>query len=167
MPADTRRQFRLEPAGWRAYGEAINAAESEGLAWQAVSIAKLLPLTGCRLDEIVSLRWAEVDFDARRFRFDPQRVKSGSLRPAGREALAILQETRGFAAKRAADSAFPVAEPRAIKPIPVSKEHGNGFSSNIRRTASAMPSRALPKMIAAYTRAPSPPSSDIANAVRT
>jgi len=106
MPADTRRQFRLEPAGWRAYGEAINAAESEGLAWQAVSIAKLLPLTGCRLDEIVSLRWAEVDVDGRCFRFDPQRVKSGSLRPAGREALAILQETRGFAARRAPKSTF-------------------------------------------------------------
>ncbi len=106
MPADTRREFRLELDGWRAYGKAIEKVEANGLAWQAVAIAKLLPLTGCRLDEIVSLRWAEVDFDGRCVRFNPNRVKSGPLRPVGQEALAILRELKGFAARRAPNSAF-------------------------------------------------------------
>jgi integrase len=106
MPADTRREFRLEPDGWRAYGQAVESAEAEGLAWQAVSIAKLLPITGCRLDEVVSLRWAEVDFDNRCFRFDAKRVKSGPFRPIGRAPLALLQELERLAPVRAPGSAF-------------------------------------------------------------
>ena len=106
MPADTRREFRLEPDGWRAYGQAVESAEAEGLAWQAVSIAKLLPITGCRLDEVVSLRWAEVDSDNRCFRFDAKRVKSGPLRPIGRAPLALLQGLKRLAPVRAPGSAF-------------------------------------------------------------
>ena len=94
MPADNRREFRLNVKGWRAFGSAIEAAEQAGAAWQAVSIARLLAITGCRLDEIASLRWDEVDFAGHCLRFDPERVKTGPLRPIGCEALDGLLEIK-------------------------------------------------------------------------
>jgi integrase len=94
MPADNRRQFRLETAGWRTLGEVIQAAEERGIAWQVIAIAKLLALTGCRLDEVSSLRWDEIDFASRCFRFDLSRIKGGPMRPIGQDALAILRNLR-------------------------------------------------------------------------
>ncbi|MGA7328399.1 MAG: integrase arm-type DNA-binding domain-containing protein [Rhodomicrobium sp.] len=104
MPADTRREFRLDVEGWRAYGTAINVGEQAGVAWQAVSIARLIAITGCRLDEITSLRWAEVDFPGCCLRFDAERVKTGPLRPIGRQALGILLALKARAETHRRDS---------------------------------------------------------------
>jgi integrase len=94
MPADKRRQFRLEPEGWHQLGKTIDAAEAAGEPWQAVGIARLLSLTGCRLDEIASLRWHEVDFAGRCLKFEEGRVKSGQLRPIGQAALDLLHKIK-------------------------------------------------------------------------
>jgi integrase len=99
MVADRRREFRLEPDGWRAFELKIQEAEKQGVCWQAATIARLLALTGCRKEEIASLRWDEVDFDNACFKFgklanDDSRVKSGTIRPIGKTALALLDRVR-------------------------------------------------------------------------
>jgi integrase len=104
IPGDRKRQFRLEPDGWRALGNVIAAAKEQGVPWQTTEIAMLLALTGCRLREISDLQWAEIDFAAHCFRFDPDRVKTAPLRHVGREAVALLKTLKQL--NREPDSAF-------------------------------------------------------------
>jgi integrase len=96
LPADKKRKFRLESDGWKAFGALLATQEGKGANWRAVSIARLLALTGCRSQEITGLRWPEVDFDAHAFRFEESRVKSGPLRPIGQQALDILAKLYGL-----------------------------------------------------------------------
>ena len=96
MAADKRRAFRLEPDGWRAFRQKIEAARAGGECWQAVTIANLLALTGARKEEIGALRWSEIDFANRCLVFGKlgngdDRVKGGEIRPIGKAALAILE----------------------------------------------------------------------------
>ncbi len=61
-PADKKRKRRLSPEEYAALGKALLAAGADGSErWQAVAGIRLLALTGCRLGEIVRLRWSEVD----------------------------------------------------------------------------------------------------------
>ena len=47
---------------WRRLGRALRAAEADGSVWpQAIGALRLLMLTGCRRQEIVTLRWDDVD----------------------------------------------------------------------------------------------------------
>ncbi len=96
MAADRRRSFRIELDGWRAFGEKIEAAQNGGECWQALTIARLLTLTGCRKEEIGGLQWSEIDFEGGCLKFkrlanDDDRVKSGTVRPIGKAALLILK----------------------------------------------------------------------------
>ncbi|MGA7329712.1 MAG: tyrosine-type recombinase/integrase, partial [Rhodomicrobium sp.] len=106
MPADKRRQFRLEREGWRQLAGMINAAETKGECWQAIGIARLLALTGCRLNEIASLKWSEVDSAGRCLKFEEGRVKSGQLRPIGQTALDLLREIKESPRPRQHASAY-------------------------------------------------------------
>ncbi|MFZ1108470.1 MAG: site-specific integrase [Rhodomicrobium sp.] len=106
MAADRRRAFRLEADGWRKLGEAIDAGVERGICWQAIRIVELLATSGCRLNEIASLRWAEVDFQGRCIRFQGGRVKSGELRPIGHAAFDILADL-----KKRADGKSPFVFP--------------------------------------------------------
>jgi integrase len=142
IPGDRKRRFRLETDGWRALDKAIAAAEGRGVAWQTTEIAKLLCLTGCRLREISELRWAEIDFAGRCFRFDPDRVKTGPLRHVGREALALLQKLKQL--NREPDSAFVFpARRKSRRDLPYTgfqqafRQINPGFSAHLIRHAYA------------------------------
>src|SRR4029450_8219580 len=63
-PADKRRSFRLAPEGYRALGQALEAAERKGEHWQAITAIRLLALTGCRRSEILNLKWPEGGFES-------------------------------------------------------------------------------------------------------
>ena len=59
---EEKRERYLSPAELAALGEALSRAESEGLADEyAVAAIRLLIFTGCRLNEIMTLRWEYVD----------------------------------------------------------------------------------------------------------
>jgi len=68
--------------------------------WQAAPeteygrIVRLLMLTGCRRDEIASLRWSEIDLDARTITLPPARTKNNNehIVPLSKPAVAILNE---------------------------------------------------------------------------
>lgn len=69
----------------------------------AIAIMELLCLTGCRLSEIVSLRWNEVDFEQICLRLKD--TKSGrSLRAIG---SAAVQRLRGMPRLKGSDFVFP------------------------------------------------------------
>ena len=60
---DGRRTRFLSLAEVRKLGEACDALEEEGLNPKALNITRLWILTGCRRQEIVELKWSEIDFE--------------------------------------------------------------------------------------------------------
>ena len=74
---------------WRAF-------DAQG--WPFGSIAKLLLLTGARRDEIASVRWSEVDLDAKTLTIAKERSKNGVAHeiPLSDSAVAILARVPRF-----------------------------------------------------------------------
>jgi len=90
-PADKRRQRRLSPDEYRALGKALAAAEAEGDTEQGIAGIRLLALTGCRLGEIIGLRWSEVDEGGQCLGLDDTKT-GASVRPIGRAAFDVLAD---------------------------------------------------------------------------
>jgi integrase len=88
-PADNRREIRLDARQYRALGDALATAASEGENSTAILGARLLALTGCRRGEIERLRWDEVDLPSRCLRLSDSK-EGKSVRPLGSEAAAVL-----------------------------------------------------------------------------
>lgn len=94
---DRRRERRLTPEEYRRLANALAAAETDCETWQGVTGAWLLALTGCRLGEIVGLKWAEVDDAGGCFRLSETK-EGASVRPIGRpafDALAKIERREG------------------------------------------------------------------------
>lgn len=89
-PADKRRQRRVTADDYRRLGDALRAMAAEARASdEAIAGAWILALTGCRLGEVVKLRWSEVDEVGGCLRLDD--TKEGpQARPVGKAALAVL-----------------------------------------------------------------------------
>jgi integrase len=66
-PADKKRKFRLDEAGYRILGQCLAEAEAKE-PWQAIFEIKLLALSGCRRAEVENLLRAEVDQSGSAFR---------------------------------------------------------------------------------------------------
>jgi integrase len=88
-PADGKRTVRLSADDYRALGAALRAAETETHRRSATAIIRLIALTGCRRNEIVGLRWSEVDQDGHAFRLADSK-EGASVRPIGEAALTVL-----------------------------------------------------------------------------
>ena len=88
-PADKRRDRRLSPEDYRAFGAALAEAEAEGENLAAVAAVRLLALTGARLGEIANLRHAEIDRHGQALRLADTK-EGASVRPLGVAALAVL-----------------------------------------------------------------------------
>jgi integrase len=100
-PRDQKRSFRLDADGYRQLGERLRQAEERGERWQAVEAIRVLALTGCRNEEVASLKKAEVDLAGKALRYGD--TKGGkSIRPLGVAALAVIAD----AIKRAPKSPY-------------------------------------------------------------
>lgn len=87
---DGRRIRFLSLAEVKKLGEACDALEQEGLNPKALNITRLWILTGCRRQEIVELKWDEIDFD--RGLLVLADTKTGqSTRPLSGAALGLLK----------------------------------------------------------------------------
>ena len=66
---EVRRERLLSLGEYRALGRVLKAAESDGSAGpSAIAALRLLMLTGCRKNEILRLRWDDVDRATREIR---------------------------------------------------------------------------------------------------
>jgi integrase len=90
-PADKRRSFRLAPEGYRALGQALEAAELKSEHWQATTAIRLLALIGCRRSEILNLKWSEVDLKNCCLRFGDTKT-GASIRPLPAPTRVILSK---------------------------------------------------------------------------
>ncbi|HXZ16404.1 MAG TPA: tyrosine-type recombinase/integrase, partial [Roseiarcus sp.] len=81
-PADNRRLRRLTPEEYRRLGVALLEAKAVGEIDQVIDGSWLLVLSGCRLGEIVNLKWSEIDAKGRCLRLSDSK-EGATVRPAG------------------------------------------------------------------------------------
>jgi integrase len=87
--ANARTRF-LSLDELRRFGAACDALEAEGVNPKALNIARLWALTSCRRQEIVELKWSEVDFDSGLMMLAD--TKTGqSIRPLPISAMVLLK----------------------------------------------------------------------------
>lgn len=88
-PEEKRERF-LSTAEIRRVGEVLTEMEVENIELpSAIAAARLLMLTGCRLNEIMSLKWAYVDADAPALRL-PDSKTGAKIVHLGKAALDVL-----------------------------------------------------------------------------
>ncbi len=87
-----RRDRYLSAEELRILGKALAAAESDGANANFVAASRLLALTGCRRNEVMSLTWREVDLEAGLLRLRDSKggPKLVPLTPVARQVLAAV-----------------------------------------------------------------------------
>ncbi|QTC90430.1 site-specific integrase [Brevundimonas goettingensis] len=75
-------------------GAALEACTADGYNDQALTIIRLLLLTGARKGEIEQLRWSEVDFSSKWLRLGDSKTGAKAI-PVGDAVIEILQNRRG------------------------------------------------------------------------
>jgi integrase len=87
---EEKRERYLSPAELAALGDALARAEQEGVEDPyAIAAIRLLVFTGCRLNEIMTLKWSYVDFEARCLRL-PDTKTGARVVHLGAPALEVL-----------------------------------------------------------------------------
>ncbi|BCG69848.1 integrase [Mesorhizobium sp. 113-1-2] len=84
-------------------GSALDQLEAEGVNSKAVNIARLWALTGCRREEIASLKWSEVNLDDGLLELEDSKT-GRSIRPLGAAAVTLLE---GLPREVGSDFVFP------------------------------------------------------------
>ncbi|TPK82536.1 site-specific integrase [Mesorhizobium sp. B2-4-13] len=87
---DNQRKRFLDLEEVNRLGSALDDLEAEGVNAKAVNIARLWALTGCRREEIASLKWTEVNFVEGLLELDDSKT-GRSIRPLGAAAVALLK----------------------------------------------------------------------------
>ena len=87
---DAQRDRYLTAEEFARLGQALSELEASGDAdWKSAALIRLWALTGARRDEILALKWTEIDFAAARLHL--KETKTGrSSRPITDEALNLL-----------------------------------------------------------------------------
>ncbi|KDM66633.1 site-specific integrase [Acidiphilium sp. JA12-A1] len=113
-PADGRRERRLDYAGYRALGAALDAAEA-GDEWPpALAAIRYLAVTGWRRGEVLCLRWAEIDLARSTARLTATKT-GASMRPLCKAGCAIITAmTPGEYVFRSMNADAPLANHRRV-----------------------------------------------------
>ena len=93
-----RRERFLTEAEFRRLGRTLDEMEANGeIALHAAASLRLLLLTGCRRNEILTLRWDTVDLDAGEIRLTDSKTgaRTVSLSPEAAGVLAVIPRTPG------------------------------------------------------------------------
>ena len=95
---ERKRERFLTDDEFDRLGRVLNEMEAEGrVSVHAAAALRLLMLTGCRRNEIVTLRWAEIDLDAGELRLRDSKTgaRTVPLSPAAVTVLAALPRVPG------------------------------------------------------------------------
>ena len=87
---EQKRERFLSPGELKRVGEVLREMESEGIELDsAIAATRLLILTGCRLSEIMTLKWAHVGFAAKALRL-PDSKTGAKVVYIGQPAIDVL-----------------------------------------------------------------------------
>jgi integrase len=95
-PKDNVRDRRLSETEYRELGRILHKIEADEQYAMMAQIVWQLALTGCRRNEIVSLKWSEVDTQASCLRLEDSK-EGKSIRPVGLPVIESLQNRRASA----------------------------------------------------------------------
>ena len=147
---EEKRERYLSPAELAALGDALSRAEQERVEDPyAIAAIRLLIFTGCRLNEIMTLKWSYVDFEARCLRL-PDTKTGARIVHLGAPSLDVLSRI-----ERLPDNPWvtcgkkPRAENRPAAALATLPQAGNGAAlgpgrrhpRNLARHSPGMPTR--------------------------
>jgi integrase len=90
-PEEKRERF-LSPAELKRVGEVLREMEQEGIELpSSIAAVRLLMLTGCRLGEIMSLKWEHVDITGKALRL-PDSKTGAKIVHLGQPAVDVLEK---------------------------------------------------------------------------
>ncbi|MFN4015550.1 MAG: tyrosine-type recombinase/integrase [Reyranella sp.] len=90
--AEEKRERFLSPAELKRVGEVLREMESEGIELpSAIAATRLLILTGCRLNEIMTLQWEHVDLPGKALRL-PDSKTGAKVVHLGQPAIDVLEK---------------------------------------------------------------------------
>ena len=90
--AEEKRERFLSPAELKLVGEVLREMESEGIELpSAIAATRLLILTGCRLNEIMTLQWEHVDLPGKALRL-PDSKTGAKIVHLGQPAIDLLEK---------------------------------------------------------------------------
>ena len=124
-PQDKKREVFLTINEIQAFGRILAKPEYRDLHKEAVNILKLILLTGCRRNEVASLKWEYIDFANQCFHF-PDTKTGQQTRPFGLGALHLLGDIRqgqktGYVFPASAGNSFFIGTPRIFRRIRATK----------------------------------------------
>ena len=123
LPSVERRKARMDADQYQRLGEALETAEAQGEAWQAIETARLLALTGCRSGEVIGLKRTECDIEGSCLRLTDSKTGE-SIRPLGKAAVDAL---RGALARS--------KKPYVFSSVRLTEGHYRGFPKAWERIA--------------------------------
>lgn len=89
---EEKRERFLSPAELKRVGKVLRDMESEGIEMpSAIAATRLLILTGCRLNEIMTLQWEHVDVPAKALRL-PDSKTGAKVVHLGQPAIDVLEQ---------------------------------------------------------------------------
>ena len=153
---ERKRERFLSREEYRRLGQALAEAEAEAgregaVSPYAIAALRLLMLTGCRLNEILTLRWDDVDRTAGEFRL--RDGKTGTrmvpLTPTAEALLAGIRRVPTTPGSSSASSRAPISPPSppsgtASAPAPASTTCASTTSATATPRARSPPARASP-----------------------
>ena len=155
---ERKRERFLSREEYRRLGQALAEAEAEATAGRegavspyAIAALRLLMLTGCRLNEILTLRWDDVDRTAGEFRL--RDGKTGTrmvpLTPTAEAVLAGIRRVPTTPGSSSASSRAPTSPPSppsgtGSAPAPASTTCASTTSATATQAARSPPARASP-----------------------
>ncbi len=90
--AEEKRERFLSPVELKLVGEVLREMESEGIELpSAIAATRLLILTGCRLNEIMTLQWEHVDLPGKALRL-PDSKTGAKVVHLGQPAIDVLEK---------------------------------------------------------------------------
>ena len=90
--AEEKRERFLSPAELKRVGEVLREMENEGIELaSAIAATRLLVLTGCRLNEIMTLQWEHVDLPGKALRL-PDSKTGAKVVHLGQSAIDVLEK---------------------------------------------------------------------------
>jgi integrase len=90
--AEEKRERFLSPVELKRVGEVLREMESEGIELpSAIAATRLLILTGCRLNEIMTLQWEHVDLPGKALRL-PDSKTGAKVVHLGQPAIDVLEK---------------------------------------------------------------------------
>ena len=95
---ERKRERFLGEEEFRRLGRTLAEAETcKGVSVHAVAAIRLLLLTGCRKNEILTLRWKDVDLEARELRLEDSKTgaRTVPISPEAAEVLANIPRVEG------------------------------------------------------------------------